>query len=472
MPQTRTIKLFFVFLLFCASSVGAGPLTPPKTASPPVTTKPPEVIITPQAIEKFRNQWRQYRVVASQLRQALINQLPSQYRQTLDVDPVFAQADLSDEAIVHLLRIGYSSQNLLLKTQLLNNELERLQWLKGLQQQNNFQQTRLVNGGDLELIDNDQIKPSPLACEETTYELVWGFIHTNNTLETILAADRWFCRQEEFGENAALECAIIEELVAISANVVRTGGICLSAKGTARTEANLENLDSIQEFLNERFNVTVGSRVSDEQLEALKTRLDQVQQTLDEYLPVQFPAIRQRLDDLIAALQQTELQLLDVHARVLDLQQRSLLTNAESEDIDERLADIQQSGMEIRDDTQAAILRLNNLRSSLAQHGARQNGAFQVLRQDYMATVLSQDVDGRLVLFQVPAIYGGLLEKVREYVLAQLLKAQQLGLNTSAAQATFATGDGQLNGGDYHQAYRSYVLTYRQLGQLFQQAGS
>lgn len=440
----------------------------------PPENDPPPSPVSQQEIDDFRKQWWRYREAAADLKQALLSYVPASQRQAL-IPPAStsfhgasAWADLDDGSIAHLLRMGYHTDRLETQTEILRNEAESLNLLRA-QSQNTLQAKApsAVFADPPELIEEGQFQVFPSVCEETSFALVWGFIHTNNVLETALATDRWFCKQEEFGENAALSCTIIEELVAISSNVTRSGGICLSAKGAARTEANLENLDRIDEFLRDTLNVTVSSRASETQLEDLKSSLEAVQQTLDNYLPVQFPLIQQRLDDLIAVLSENEQKLLDVKTRTADLAQRELLVDAESEDLDQRLADLQQSGSEIRTDTQLALNRLSDLQSQLAQHDNRQNGAFQQQTRDLMGEVLSQDVNGRLVVFQIPAQYGGQLEKVREYVVSALSQAQQNGVATAVAQGLLASGDGHYNSQEYHQAYISYVSVYRELAQQY-----
>jgi len=408
MPQHKThCFLLIAFVLLSFSSLAtenrqtqSSPSTSfPSTQGSTASTKPPVADIDPGTIRKFRQQWLQYMERARQLRETLLAYAPAQSRQGSpgfgNLSGQTAPASLTDEAIEHLLRIGYTRQQLEIKTQLISNELARLDALRTATSTSSpVWQSKNQSGifaDEPELIEEGGFPPKPAVCQDTSFALVWGFIHTNNVLETLLAADRWFCKQEEFGENAALECAIIEELVALSSNVVRTGGICLSAKGTARTEANLENLDSIEDFLQERLNVTVSSRASETQLENLKTGLETVQHTLDDYLPVQFPAIGQRLDDLIAALATNEQDLLDLQTRTADLEQRALLTRAEAEDIDQRLADGQQGAMEIRADTETIRADLQGLRSHLAQHDSRQRNAFQLLTRDSMAAILSQD---------------------------------------------------------------------------------
>ncbi len=456
---------FFIALIFAftwTTPVLAQQTKPPEEGPPPVSQ---------QEIDDFRKQWWRYRNAAADLKQTLLGYVPAAQRQALPPPTstsVSAWADLDDQHIAHLLRMGYHTDRLQTQTEILRNEAERLNLLR-VQSLNTLQAKAppAVFADPPELIEEGQFPAAPAVCEEMSFALVWGFIHTNNVLETVLATERWFCKQEAFGENSALACAIPEELIAISSNVVRTGGICLSAKGTARTEANLENLDSIDEFLHETLNVTVSSRVSETQLEDLKNSLETVQQTLDDYLPAQFPAIKQRLDDLIAVLSSNHQKLLDVQTRTADLEQRELLLDAESEDLDQRIADLQQSGSEIRMDTQSAINRLSDLQSRLGQHDNRQNGAFQQQVRDLMGEVLSQDVNGRLVEFQIPIQYGGQLEKVREYVVSALNQAQQNGLDTSVALGLLASGDDHYNSQEYHQAYISYVGVYRQLAQQY-----
>jgi len=87
--------------------------------------------------------------------------------------------------------------------------------------------------------------------------------------------------------------------------------------------------------------------------------------------------------------------------------------------------------------------------------------AFNRLRKQRMAAILLADTDGVTVEFQVPALFGGQLEVVRDFVWSHLQLAQNAGLNVAMAMQTFSDGDTALNAGDYHQAYFNYAKAYR-----------
>lgn len=63
--------------------------------------------------------------------------------------------------------------------------------------------------------------------------------------------------------------------------------------------------------------------------------------------------------------------------------------------------------------------------------------------------------------FQLPEVFGGHLEVVRDIVVETIGNAQAAGLGTAAADARLAKAEQSFNRGDYRKAYHFYALAYR-----------
>ncbi len=311
------------------------------------------------------------------------------------------------------------------------------------------------------LIEEDGIEVDPAVCKSSSWAEVFGLLQSLNTVETLLAGAKWSCRQEDNGFNAALVCLPMEEAAAVLRNAQRSSAICLGAQGSGRSDATLENLHEMVDLANEQLNVTVGSRSSEEQVDTVKDNTQDVQDTLDDYLPANLPQIQNNLDIQISNLQDNEQLLLDAVVRLQDLATRGLLLHAEAEDQAQRLADTQQLMMEVRQDTQAIKNQLTGVDAQIDQNATARQMEFGRLRLQRMAAILLADTDGVTVEFQVPALFGGQLEVVRDFVWSRLQQAQGAGLNVAPAMQAFSDGDAALNAADYHLAYFNYAKAYR-----------
>jgi len=307
-------------------------------------------------------------------------------------------------------------------------------------------------------IEIEPIEIRPSDCSSSSYEAVYGLKITKTIAEEVLSLAKWECREEAFGENAALACLAAEETVQLAEAVVETQSVCLSAQGNAKADALLETIHNVTEHLNENLSVAVSTLASTDQVDIVINNSTEINQILDNTLPIQLPYIQNALDNLLQTMSANDQKILDLQTRTTDLIQRQQLNEAESIDIDQRLADIDLLLSEIRNDTQLMqqnILLLDNL--------LQQQPNLNQLDIGHMSWVMSLELGQNIVDFQIPIIYGGRLEHIRELVSQSIIKASEAGIKTTTGEVYFQQGDVSYNSSDYQNAYTFYAKAFRSL---------
>lgn len=317
------------------------------------------------------------------------------------------------------------------------------------------------------VIEIPEVTVEPGFCANTTGAEYLAALATERAIKLIFAAIKFECQQTLFGENGALAC-LAPALLEIAAETTRElAQFCLSEQRAGKGEVALEverNIGAhLNAFIDETTTSSRASQVSMDQLQSDVTStlsdLDLVQNNLD----TNFVTVNNDLNTILNDLAQLDDDINELIALSDDIQFRVTVNEAEAEDVEERTSDLEESGNEIRIDTQNIIASSSALQNSTSLLLSRLNQDFTQLQRDRIAAAMAQD--GVIVAdYSLPAAEGGQLENAREVVARALLALENINMGkTGTARVLLAQGDIQYNNQNYLSAYGLYAQAYRAL---------
>lgn len=314
-------------------------------------------------------------------------------------------------------------------------------------------------------IDFPEPETSVAACESVSASVGLGLLIEVFTIKEILTAATWECLETVLGENDASACTLANIINETAEAEYRAAEACLTEQRDSYLDAILETEENIADHLSDFVDATTSSRASqsslDDAQDDLNTAVDDLG-TLQSTLESDLISIESDLDESLDDLTALASDLNSLAAMAADIQFRAQVNQVDIEDADERAADVQESTVEIRDDTQQAISDLTTFQSQLdTLNTINDDGLAQQQRSALVAALADSTL--QIIRFQLPASTGGALEESREVVSQTIQAFALIGNDISTAQSLFDQGDQAFNSQDYLGAYRFYAQAYQSL---------
>jgi hypothetical protein len=309
-------------------------------------------------------------------------------------------------------------------------------------------------------------EPSPVSnCADASAPAAHAMLEAWQASAEVLAAAKWGCLLTEATSNAASLCtAIAIETEALETEFDHESS-CLGAQRDAVLAAFTQTQQNVADFLNDRADVDATTRAAQTAVDALQDTLDSVLQRLSGLRTAVDEAdneISSALDDLLADAVAITAQLNALSARVVDVRFRVQVAQADVEDAQRLLADVQTLAVrmageiaQLRTALQTAQSMISNAQSAL-QTAAREQ------RDRRLAAALG-DPGIHVIRFRLPVASGGELERSREVLIRALTAFDAMGADTAAARARLQSGDAAYNAGRPLDAYDDYARAYRLL---------
>ncbi|MCG8464768.1 MAG: hypothetical protein MI750_07950 [Xanthomonadales bacterium] len=322
-----------------------------------------------------------------------------------------------------------------------------------------------VSPGGVRTIEFPDPETSIAACASISASEGLGLLIEVFTIKEILTAATWECLETVLGENDASACTLANIINETAEAEYRAAEACLTEQRDSYLDAILETEENIADHLSDFVDATTSSRASqsslDDAQDDLNTAVDDLD-TLQSTLESDLISIESDLDESLDDLTALASDLNSLAAMAADIQFRAQVNQVDIEDADERAADVQESTVEIRDDTQQAISDLTTFQSQLdTLNTVNDDGLAQQQRSALVAALADSTL--QIIRFQLPASTGGALEESREVVSQTIQAFALIGNDISTAQSLFDQGDQAFNSQDYLGAYRFYAQAYQSL---------
>jgi len=302
-------------------------------------------------------------------------------------------------------------------------------------------------------------------CETTTPLEGYVFFEVAVLLNEILAPLKWACLQSELGENNAALCVGPSSAAALANMLFLEATICLNAQRTGYQTASFETQGNIARHLNDYIDSTVSSRASQSSLGDLQSGLNQELEDLGTLAN----SVAADVSDLSADLQDTSNSIAALASATIDMTSisegvrlKTLVTQAEAEEIDDLAADTQQRLATIRSNTIAINASVQTLETLINELNT---AAGNEIERELDASVgrAMADPDFNIVRYKLPASMNGELERSREVLIRAILAFDSIGSDTQQARQYLAMGDNQFNAGRYLTAYDHFSTAYQML---------
>lgn len=309
-------------------------------------------------------------------------------------------------------------------------------------------------------------EPDPISdCVDASASATQALLEAWSASNEVLAAAKWACLQTEAGTNLAELCTVIAVETELIEGDLDRQSFCLGAQRDAVLAAFSQTQSNVVDFINERADATIGSRATQDSVDALQTTLDSLLLRLAELrasLIEDDSAIALGLTDMLADAMGLAAQLTALSADSADVRFRIQAVQVDVEDAQRRLADVQTLAVRLADTGEDLRTRMESIRTGLSGARSALQGADETQLDRRLATALG-DPDVVVLRYRLPAANGGELERSREILIRTLSAYQTLGADTSAALALLATGDAAYNAGRALDAYEAFAQAYRLL---------
>jgi hypothetical protein len=302
-------------------------------------------------------------------------------------------------------------------------------------------------------------------CEPATPGAGYGLYILATALDQILAAAKWVCLQTALGTNLAATCTVFSAAAVAAQFLFAESELCLSIQRSAYQGAIFETQSNIADQLNLYIDATISSRASQSSLNDLQTGVSQELADLNTLAN----RLASDLSDLSADFTDTSNSIASLTSATLDMTSvsqdiglKTLITQAEAEEIDDFAADTQERMETIRTRTLQISASVESLEALI--DGLNINAETQIARELEASLARAMaDPNFNIVRYKLPASMNGELERSREVLVRTLLAFDGIGVDTSAAAQYLTLGDQQFNLGRYLTAYDHFSTAYQML---------
>lgn len=324
-----------------------------------------------------------------------------------------------------------------------------------------------ASASDLDAIDIPDVETDIGFCIDVSGPLAGSLNATYEVLSGIDKAAEYSCLQQALGESLSLVCTPLSIAAAVAEFAYREADFCRNEVRAAKGEAILQLERNIGAYLNTVVDqVPLSSRSTQTSVDQVTTdviaadeSIDSAQQSVDN----NFMLVSNDIESALARLDQLSINLTNLIAESNDIQFRTQVNQVNVEDIQIRIADLQASSSEIREDTENLIATMLSLQSSANDLTTDIEDGFATVNRDDIASALSNS-SFVIPLLATPAVEGGQLEEAREVVIEAITIVDTLGAgDTGAALSLLVQGDQAYNNQTYLTAYTFFAEAYRSL---------